>query len=348
MIQSSIAKPVPGPPYSGPGVNYAETLAGAEIANPLKIATNGQTAPAQNTQVEIGGPSGFQCLVCTDSFLDNAYLVCHAETYQHATLVCRIPGCRQAFSTWAQCIRHEADPHITEHHRVPDPDGLACSECSEVFTTKQGLHNHSIARQHSPYACSCGAKFAREDTLNRHFISLNEDSPKFPCNFCKRHGGKSGFRRRDHLVQHLQGYHKFDTEKVDRACPRKGIQSRRFLLCPHVGCEASREASFHSLTLQEKVTLRPFKSKAEYSRHMKDVHAESPFPCSISGCARVGSKGYTREKDLMKHYADKHPEATQYAAEPRQVRYNCEYGGCHASYRSASGLSDHMLFKHRF
>jgi hypothetical protein len=51
-----------------------------------------------------------------------------------------------------------------------------------------------------------------------------------------------------------------------------------------------------------------FKKASEWTKHMKEVHDESPFPCTVTGCNRVRGKGYFRERDLVKHVVKAHPD----------------------------------------
>ncbi|KAM0815464.1 hypothetical protein AB5N19_01258 [Seiridium cardinale] len=133
--------------------------------------------------------------------------------------------------------------------------------------------------------------------------------PKFPCTFCKSHRGNLGFRRRDHLVQHLRGYHKFDLEEINQISPPlRDIRLRNSPVCAHVECEYHRDSSFRDLPLEQQLEDRPFTKQSDLSKHLKEVHDETPFPCNFPGCDKVGGKGYIRQKDLMKHQTAKHPE----------------------------------------
>ncbi|RYP79507.1 hypothetical protein DL769_002926 [Monosporascus sp. CRB-8-3] len=56
---------------------------------------------------------------------------------------------------------------------------------------------------------------AQSAAASGQLVGLEErDAPQYPCGYCYRHQGTNGFRRYDHLVQHLKGYHKIET--VDR------------------------------------------------------------------------------------------------------------------------------------
>jgi predicted small metal-binding protein len=63
--------------------------------------------------------------------------------------------------------------------------------------------------------------------------------------------------------------------------------------CPRKGCPAYREKDWaHNA---------PFKEISDYAKHMRTVHVESDYPCTVPGCDRVGAKGYFRKIDLRKH-----------------------------------------------
>ncbi|KAI1873467.1 hypothetical protein JX265_005089 [Neoarthrinium moseri] len=151
----------------------------------------------------------------------------------------------------------------------------------------------------------------RLDVLHRHIDSYANAMPKFPCSFCKLHRGRRGFQRRDHLVQHLRGYHKFDSEEINQAVPAARGRTREWVLpvCPHSGCAHHRGESFYDLSRMEQMQQGPFGKRSELTKHLKDDHGETPFPCDVPGCDKTGAKGYVREKDCMKHRVAKHPDA---------------------------------------
>ena len=296
------------------------------------------------TAGHLNAPRLDRCCTCGQSFGSKFGLESHGRRAKHNVYLCDIPGCNQKFSSADHLKTHQRWGHVEGHGQAGNADQLACAECNEAFKTKQQLGLHANTHQHSPFACICGKQFARLDVLHRHIDSFIENLSKFPCTACKRHRGKDGFRRKHHLVQHLRNYHKFDSDDIEEACPKEQPKKfREILTCPCVSCEAHRDEGFQSLPMFEQIKKRPFQSRAEYSKHMRDVHQQTSFPCPIPGCERVKERGYMREKDLMKHMSGKHPEA-QYVAELRQKvsSYPCEMPGCEAVLGTQGSLRDHM------
>ncbi|KAI1126555.1 hypothetical protein F5Y10DRAFT_244566 [Nemania abortiva] len=279
------------------------------------------------------------CQVCHQSCPSDLDLMLHCRKTGHTSFFCKHFYCTGRFFSQFDLANHEQLPHSPSHHPVWDDSAITCAECNETFNNPSQLRKHAREKKHSPYACSCEVKFARNDVLGRHIASYLKENAKYPCTFCRRHRGKQAFRRRDHLVQHLRGYHKMEPEEIDDISPSlyRG-KSQQTLTCPHANCEAYRGDAFKSLPTKEQLKQRPFQKQSDYNKHMRDVHKESTFPCRIAGCDRVGAKGYMREKDLMKHITDKHPEAPQYIPS-KPILYPCPQCGDRLS--STQSLSDH-------
>ncbi|KAI1300794.1 hypothetical protein F5Y03DRAFT_363592 [Xylaria venustula] len=246
------------------------------------------------------------------------YLWNHDDTTLKA---CSISGCNSRFYRCAEFRAHLDTPHLPHHRAIWDDAVLLCAECNETFEHRTKLLEHAKDAKHSPYKCFCGVKFARCDVLIRHLKSFTKESAKYPCTFCRRHRGKQAFRRRDHLVQHLQGYHKMEPEEINEISPPvTRVKSHQILSCPHADCEAYRDDAFRTLGWSDQLEGRPFQKQSDYNRHMRDVHQESTFECPVGSCDRVGAKGYMHEKDFIKHLADKHPEAPSYSYAPPSLR----------------------------
>ncbi|EEY16954.1 conserved hypothetical protein [Verticillium alfalfae VaMs.102] len=162
----------------------------------------------------------------------------------------------------------------------------------------------------------------------------------------ERHADGNGFKRKDHLRQHLRAFHKFNAEELSELRrSRRGIYDAP-KTCPHSGCFGYRDEHFHALEAAEQYKDRPFDGQKDFNEHMKKIHDETPFPCSISGCDRVGAKGYLRQKALVDHHKKKHPELEAYVPQPQSqgdaARIQCLFPGCARLFKR-SYMSDHMI-----
>ncbi|KAI0857756.1 hypothetical protein F4860DRAFT_336268 [Xylaria cubensis] len=290
--------------------------------------------------------STFTCQVCYELFNSERELDQHSWANNHAAWACVHSGCSSRFHYREDRDHHQRTPHLPNHREVWDGSAIACAECHEAFGSNSELVDHARYNKHSPYACSCGDKFARRDVLVRHLKGFTKESAKYQCTFCKRHRGKQAFRRRDHLVQHLRGYHKMEQDEINKVSRGREVRNLQILICPYADCEAYRDDTFKALPWAKQHERRPFQKQSEYNKHMRDVHKESAFSCSVAGCDRVGVKGYMREKDLMKHLADKHPEAPNYSYIcPEPLEYLCDK--CGQRFTSLYYLQDHLRWIHR-
>jgi hypothetical protein len=72
--------------------------------------------------------------------------------------------------------------------------------------------------------------------------------PKYLCNFCRRHLGPDGFKRLDHLKQHMVNYHHHDIDGNPHIhMPSFSESHYIFPVCPHPDCPRHRNAGFHNL-----------------------------------------------------------------------------------------------------
>ena len=68
-----------------------------------------------------------------------------------------------------------------------------------------------------------------QTALERHLKTYQVGGSRYPCSHCKRHRGENSFRRKEHLTQHLQGYHHMNIKIEDAG-------SKQHLICPHTDC----------------------------------------------------------------------------------------------------------------
>ncbi|KAF4614363.1 hypothetical protein G7Y89_g15374 [Cudoniella acicularis] len=197
-------------------------------------------------------------------------------------------------------------------HANNDAFATTCHECKASLQTKAALDAHAKAAQHSPYSCKCGKLFSREDVLDRH-IHSSQRTKTYPCPHCKKYRGAKAFSRRDHLTQHVRGYHHIepssDSENSQNSSLLPPTRRQKVLYCPHIGC-----LYYHNLSPIHRdgpqVLGKKFQTKSELTTHLRHAHDESLFPCTEANCSRVGGRGFFRKRDLLKHLKDFHENTT--------------------------------------
>lgn len=123
---------------------------------------------------------------------------------------------------------------------------------------------------------------------------------------CISYRGKNGFRRKDHLRQHIRKYHRMEDYELSGLCQEcyftytsleeladhmlQKHQSSAYL-CIGKGCD--------------RTGMNGFASGKELKAHVREDHS-STFQCSFLGCDRIGTKGWIRERDMDKHMEKKH------------------------------------------
>ncbi|CZR65872.1 uncharacterized protein PAC_15772 [Phialocephala subalpina] len=202
-----------------------------------------------------------------------------------------------------------------QHAQVYPVAPNACQQCQEQFENKTTLDDHAKQTQHGTHACICGETFSRFDCLNRH---LHRFDPKIlhPCLYCSRYSGPNAFHRRDHLIQHLRNFHHHgdpdETHDQQIPFPRKRPARKSITTCPHEGCKYHSQPSTTSPFYGDSQQL-VFRTQKEFTKHLREEHDESPFPCLAFGCDRTGKKGYFRKKDLLRHQRE-HASASHFSS----------------------------------
>lgn len=161
-----------------------------------------------------------------------------------------------------------------------------------------------------PFKCHCGLDSTKLYTLERHVrVASKHLTPDFPCTKCTAYQGINGFRRKDHLVQHMKFFHKYSDEQLADLFP-----SRRPTLRPAVRpchfetCDYYRDTRPKELNTGEQ-GKRQFHKQSDYTMHMRKEHDWSPYPCPAEGCNKQRGEGYFSVSAFEKHYGEKHPEA---------------------------------------
>jgi len=151
-----------------------------------------------------------------------------------------------------------------------------CNECSWQFPYKGALDSHARQTLHSPYVCYCGAPFSRLYDLDRHIQTFDRKT-LYPCPHCSKFSGPNAFARRDHLTQHLRGFHNIESPGSTSPSSPPGKGRGRALSCPHEGCAYHHDASFSNFLIPKK----SFSAKKYFTKHLREVHDESLFPCQV-------------------------------------------------------------------
>ncbi|KAF7889969.1 uncharacterized protein EAF02_002384 [Botrytis sinoallii] len=240
----------------------------------------------------------------------------HCRITNHEALCCPFPGCIVAWNASSH-----GEHHLKKCHGAIQ---LACHQCGGVFKNMGHLDHHAYRSGHSAYICrypDCESTAGRLSDLIRHQARHEEDVPRHPCPHCSTYRGNDGFKRKDHLKQHIGNYHKIEIRHT-------GLIFHSPFLCKHVNCQspaAIRTQDLRSLTdltqhmlvehnssaficdrlSCDRVGLNGFNTNTLLRDHIKKDHP-SPFQCTHPGCDRVGSKGWLRERDQKKHMFQKH------------------------------------------
>ncbi|PVH83877.1 hypothetical protein DL98DRAFT_104933 [Cadophora sp. DSE1049] len=305
--------------------------------------------PTPEMDREILVKSEAACAACGEVFTHRLHAVVeyrisvHAKNTGHLIWACSIIGCQKTFSTHRERDAHQDRPHVVGHGHFDTPTTYDCVECGHSSSSKADLLRHAKELQHRPYACECGSSFSRLDVLNRHLEKFDPEDPKHPCKYCRRHRGPNGFRRLDHLMQHIRNYHHHEMDNE----PRKGTDTSRlvnnFPTCPHSDCPGFRDDTFKQQSRKIQHAGKPFATQSAFTKHTRDTHNECIFPCDVAGCERVGRLGYFREKDLLKHRRAQHPDASPYVVEKRATRWTCTRPGCSAIL-AFSSMAGHLRY----
>ncbi|KAH8668061.1 hypothetical protein BGZ60DRAFT_42614 [Tricladium varicosporioides] len=233
---------------------------------------------------------------CTLKFRYLAELVEHADATFHEALNCA--------SCHISLHANEVGTHFREAHKR-----WLCAECNGAFKYQTQLDWHGTVAGHAAYKCKfpdCKSETACLKDLNRHQLCHVDNVPRrYPCPHCRKYRGENGFKRNDHLLQHIRNYHHIE------------VESNRGEFCTHAVCRYAWFPDLETLTEHmllnhqslayecksegcDRVGMNGFARKELLQVHLRKEHP-SPFQCAHPGCDRVGNNGWKRKRDMMKH-----------------------------------------------
>lgn len=214
---------------------------------------------------------------CHRKFQSLADLKIHFKSLWHASFNCAVPGCGVPLRRW-QTKNHFLYKHKDVKYR--------CAQCGTGFDTIRELDGHGKDTMHSAYVCrypECGSESTRSGEMNRHHLSHSQSVPRHPCPHCRKYRGDNGFKRKDHLRQHIRNYHHIDANAQDPNTDESAGHP-----CTFEGCDKT-----------------DFETEKLMKIHLKKEHP-SPYQCSYPGCHRIGTNGWMRERDMVKHMKKNH------------------------------------------
>ncbi|KAK0653490.1 Zinc finger protein 76 [Lasiodiplodia hormozganensis] len=228
----------------------------------------------------------YRCMACSLHFKTSSDLEVHCAQTSHRGFACPIPDCEDAYR-----VKTYLRYHIQNNHQ----ELRKCNQCQEEFGTIAALGYHASETGHASFFCpdeGCGKTFSRFDVFQRHQDTHRLDVPRHPCQYCRKYRGANGFKRKDHLTQHVRNYHHIGVDEFRR-------DNTRQRSCPREDCSEWRPKGTWG-------DRHAFQKSSDYIAHMRKVHKESEFPCTEPGCERNGPKGYFRMRDLQKHKFKEH------------------------------------------
>ena len=121
--------------------------------------------------------------------------------------------------------------------------------------------------------------------------------------------GKDGFKRKDHLVQHMRNYH-----KMEDYAPINGVCRESYCYFRYIALDGLAKhmlETHHSSPYVcrepncDRVGMNGFENVKDLKAHEKDTHV-SEFQCTQSTCDRIGNNGWKRKRDMVKHLQKAH------------------------------------------
>ncbi|KAE9379950.1 hypothetical protein N431DRAFT_122026 [Stipitochalara longipes BDJ] len=230
------------------------------------------------------------CMACDGKYRGMKELIDHAS-YTHFRRDLGLFEFHYSFRCAIQDCSMKVLPHrVNRHFQICHPDlQYRCAQCGIGCGSLKDLDKHGDQTMHAAYICrypDCGTECTRIAELIRHQLAHRSTVPRYACLHCRKYRGANGFKRKDHLRQHIRNYHHIDDS------PR--------------GSNADESAG-HACTFDgcDKTGLNAFETEKLLKVHLKKEHP-SPYQCSYPGCHRIGTNGWMLERAMVKHMKKDH------------------------------------------
>ncbi|KUJ23274.1 uncharacterized protein LY89DRAFT_177754 [Mollisia scopiformis] len=248
---------------------------------------------------------------CGQKIPDLQGLKQHCHAAKHESFKCGVSTCQQTLSG----DRWSLEKHFQHHPEVK----FRCNKCQIGFDTPTKLDQHCSSSNHAGYHCpypNCNSECGQSRDLQKHQLIHKKTTARYPCNHCRAYRGMNGFKRKDHLRQHIRKYHRIEDYDFNEYCYHGS--------CYHKSFQSLEEYTDHTLQEHQSMPyicrqkdcdrkdMNGFANKNELEFHAKNDHA-LPYRCSFLACDRVGTKGWRRKVDMAKHMAKKHGQVVEAA-----------------------------------
>ena len=229
-------------------------------------------------------------------------LAIHAIAEGHPSLHCTVPGCMKSILGYGK-------GYDVMHYNVFHGElKYECGQCGLLFNSTGLLDEHGGETMHNAYVCQypgCKSESTRLNDLIRHQWTHKKNGPRHSCPHCHTYRGKNGFRRKDHLRQHIRNYHHIDELEQFHLCSLCNKVFKFEELTDHMRHQHNSLPFVCSHKLCDRVGMNGFDTERLMKAHLKKYHP-SEFQCSEPGCDRVGTKGWMRKRDMVKHMKNAH------------------------------------------
>ncbi|KAH9898664.1 hypothetical protein F4778DRAFT_782781 [Xylariomycetidae sp. FL2044] len=230
---------------------------------------------------------------------------------------------------------------------------IYCFQCNTPLEDDTQLAKHANTTKHRSYGCICGEKFTTLFALSRHLPKV----PEFHCEYCQARTGEHGFKRCDHLRQHLRLYHKIHNDA--------NLPSGRKHVVPVRSGNLSVEAQYlnhQSPTAAEHHCdycdpSRAFEGHDALVQHLKDYHKmDTPDKLGLqeNQAALATFTTYEASVPVMASVASPAITGTMgFDMPPADVPpFPCPYPYCdkfgYSGYVRQIDLDDHLVMMHYF